>query len=138
MSDPARRLRFVKHEIDRRDTSLGGPVQHQSDGRAQSVTQLKLPARFWSIKVVDAVEDCAVGKCYKVLPKVLDALRLGDALEVFTDGVPANKCPTEVVLLVFVIEVVPLGRFKSSDRRRVEVIWISRRSDGNGARCGGC
>ena len=61
----------------------------------------------------------------KVLPKVLDALRLGDALEVFTDGVPANKCPTEVVPLVFVIEVVPLGRFKSSDRRRVEVIWIS-------------
>ncbi len=104
-------------------------------GDLRSVTQLKLPARFRSLEVVDAVDDRTVGKRHEILSEVLKSLRLGDALEIFGSRSQVDKCPTELVLLVVVAEVVPLRRVKSPDRVRVEVIWISWGSDGNGARC---
>jgi hypothetical protein len=86
---------------------------------------LKLPARLRSFEVIDAVEHRAVGKRHQVLPEIQDALRLGDALQIFAGRVPTDERPAEDVLRAFVGEVVPFRRFESSDRRRVEVIRIS-------------
>jgi len=99
---------------------------------------LKLPARLRPFEVIDAVEHQAVGKRDQVLPEIQDALRLGDALQIFAGRFLAVERPAENVLRVFVVEVVPLRRFESSDRIRVEVIRISGENLGNVTRRGGC
>ena len=69
-------------------------------------------------------------KMTKVLPKVLmpcdSATRLRFSPMGSASTRPDRGC------IVFVIEVVPLGRFKSSDRRRAIGDLDSVRSDGNG------